>query len=243
MYRSLAVRLAAIIVMLAAVAPTVAAQRGSHGGSRGGGVSVFRGAPVVRNAPGPAFIGRPVAPFVTSPVAPFVTSPVTAFGTSPFAAPFRVAPFGVGRFPHSIGRFPHPIGRFPRTVVVSPVIGFDYYSPYIWPTTAYGAPPYYGSYDAGYAPPAAPAPPVSQGEVERAYQVGRLSEEIQQLREQQTLRQPQQPQSQTQSAPAVPTVLVFRDGHRVEIQNYAIIGQTLWVLDEKTSTKISISDL
>jgi len=79
--------------------------------------------------------------------------------------------------------------------------------------------------------------------VELAYQVGRLSEEIQQLREQQTLRQPQQPQSQTQSAPAVPTVLVFRDGHRVEIQNYAIIGQTLWVLDEKTSTKISISDL
>ena len=124
------------------------------------------------------------------------------------------------------------------------MIGYGYYSPYIWPTTTYPVSPYYGSYDAGYASPTVSAPAVSQGEVDLAYQVGRLSAEIQQLREQQqTLRPSQQPQGQTQSAPAVPTVLVFRDGHRVEIQNYAIIGQTLWVLDERSSTKISISDL
>src|SRR5205085_9707507 len=153
MYRSFAIRLAIIIVMSAASAPTVAAQRG---GFRGGGVSVFRGAPVVRSAPGSAFIGRPVAPFVTSPVTPFVPSP--------FAPPVRVAPFGFGRFPRHTGRFPH-------TIVVPPVIGFGYYSPYTWPGAAYAAPSYYGSYDPGYAAPAAAAPAVSQGEVDLAYQV------------------------------------------------------------------------
>jgi hypothetical protein len=223
MYRSLTFRLAAITVMLAATVSTLAAQRGFHGG----GGSVFRGTPAVRSAPGPAFIGRPVAPFVTSPVTPFVTSP--------FAPPVRVAPFGVGRFPR-------PIGRFPRTIVVPPVIGFGYYSPYAWPTQ-YAAPPYYGSYDPGYASQAAPAPVVSQGDVDLAYQVGRLSEEIQQLRQQQAQPPVQQAPIPTQSALPVPTMLVFRDGHRMEVQNYAIIGQTLWVLDEYISTKISVSDL
>src|SRR6266446_7399208 len=168
MYRSLAIRLTAMIVILAATATTVAAQRG---GFHGGGVSVFRGAPVVRGAPGSAFIGRPVAPFVTSPVTPFGAPPV------------RVAPFGFGQFPRTGGRFPRTSGRFPRTIVVPPVIGFGYYSPYIWPGTGYPEPPYYGSYDPGYAAPAVSPPAVSQGEVDLAYQVGRLSQEIQQLRE------------------------------------------------------------
>jgi hypothetical protein len=41
----------------------------------------------------------------------------------------------------------------------------------------------------------------------------------------------------------MPVVLIFKDGHRMEIQNYAIIGQTMWVLDERNSTKIPLSDL
>ena len=226
MYRSLAIRFAIIIVMFAGAARTVAAQRGF----RGGGVSTFRGAPPIRSAPGSAFIGRPVAPFVRSPV--------TAFGTSPFASSVRVAPFGFGRFPRTIG-------RFPRTIVVPPVIGYGYYSPYIWPTTAYAAPPYYGYYDPAYASPTVSVPPVSQGEVDLAYQVGRLSEEIQQLRQQQVVSSYTQPVPQTQAAPEQrnPTVLVFRDGRRMEIQNYAIVGETLWVFDERAATKISISDL
>src|SRR5438105_4438356 len=147
MYRSLAIRLLAVLVMFAATAPIVAAQRGSHGGFHGGaGVSVFRGAPALRNAPGSTFIARPVGP-----VAPFVSSPVAPFSTSPFSSPVRIGPLGFGRFPHGVG-------RFPRTIVVPPVIGFGYYSPYIWPAPAYAAPPYYGSYDQGYVSPAASAP-------------------------------------------------------------------------------------
>jgi hypothetical protein len=235
MYRSLVIRLTAIIVILAATSTTVAAQgRGFHGG----GGSVFRGAAPGRSAPGrsapgPAFFSRPAAPVVVGPVAPFVSSPVAPFGRSP-------APFGFGRFPRTGG------GRFPRTIVVPPA----FYSPYFWSSSIYGA---YSPYlapvysEPAYASPAVSAPAVSQSEVDLAYQVGRLSAEVDQLRQQQAITSLTQPPAQTQAAPqprtTTPTILVFRDGRRMEIQNYAIVGQTLWVLDERAATKIPISDL
>ena len=234
MYASLALRLTAIILISAAAATTLGAQ---GRGFRGGGVSVFRGAPVVRSAPGPAFFSHPGRPIVANPVPPFVSSPV--------APPLRGGPFFFGGVSHSFG-------RFPRTTVVAPIGG--YYSPYIWPTTiyGYGGPAYYpypasGYSEPAYASPAAPAPAVSQGEVDLAYQVGRLSQEIEQLRQQQqTITSNTQPPAPSQVAPQqqrTPTVLVFRDGHRMEIQNYAIVGQTLWVFNEREATKIPLSDL
>lgn len=42
--------------------------------------------------------------------------------------------------------------------------------------------------------------------------------------------------------PIEPTVLVFRDGHKQEVTNYAIMGQTLWVFDARTQ-KFAVSDL
>jgi hypothetical protein len=42
--------------------------------------------------------------------------------------------------------------------------------------------------------------------------------------------------------PREPTVLVYRDGHKQEVGNYAIMGQTVYVLDEHTQ-KISLADL
>ena len=65
-----------------------------------------------------------------------------------------------------------------------------------------------------------------------------------------------QPESQTQvvaSAPAAtsndttsdqpPTVLVFKDGHQVETQNYAIIGDTLYDMTPGHSRKVPLSEL
>lgn len=40
-----------------------------------------------------------------------------------------------------------------------------------------------------------------------------------------------------------PTVLVFRDRHQQEIQNYAIVGQTLWNFGPQRTQKIPLSDL
>jgi len=39
------------------------------------------------------------------------------------------------------------------------------------------------------------------------------------------------------------TVLVFRDQHRREINNYAIVGQTLWNFNSGRTEKIALADL
>jgi hypothetical protein len=40
-----------------------------------------------------------------------------------------------------------------------------------------------------------------------------------------------------------PTVLVFRDQRKLEIRNYAIVGQTLWNFGSPRTQKIPLSDL
>jgi hypothetical protein len=45
-----------------------------------------------------------------------------------------------------------------------------------------------------------------------------------------------------ESKPGVPTLLVFRDGHKQEVTNYAIMGQTVYIFDNRTK-KISLADL
>jgi len=42
--------------------------------------------------------------------------------------------------------------------------------------------------------------------------------------------------------PGVPTTLVFRDGHKQEVTNYAIMGQTVYVFGDRTK-KIALADL
>jgi hypothetical protein len=50
--------------------------------------------------------------------------------------------------------------------------------------------------------------------------------------------------SQRQGAPVLPdTVLVFRDQHKKEVRNYAIVGQTLWSFAPQHTEKIPLSDL
>jgi len=43
--------------------------------------------------------------------------------------------------------------------------------------------------------------------------------------------------------PAPATVLVFRDQHQQEVQNYAIVGQTLWNFSPQRTEKIPLSQL
>ncbi|MFZ0911662.1 MAG: hypothetical protein WBQ76_02410 [Candidatus Korobacteraceae bacterium] len=52
----------------------------------------------------------------------------------------------------------------------------------------------------------------------------------------------EQPSTARDAKPREPTVLVFRDGHQQEVGNYAIMGQTVYVLDSRTQ-KISLADL
>jgi len=72
-------------------------------------------------------------------------------------------------------------------------------------------------------------------------EVDRLTYEVERLRADQA--RPAQPTPRPTAEQPSPTVLVFRDGHRDEVQNYGIVGQTLWVFTERHSRKYPLSDL
>jgi hypothetical protein len=75
-------------------------------------------------------------------------------------------------------------------------------------------------------------------------QIANLSEEVASLREQSRYpARPQEPPPEPKPEDQTPTVLVFHDKHILEVRNYAIVGQTLWVLSERKARKISVSDL
>jgi len=203
-------------VLIFSTADRLAAQRGGGHGGHGGG-HAGAGANVSRPAFGvnPGFVNPG---FVGRPVIPPVVTPQ-----------FFVAP----RVP-SVGPHIRSHQQFIQTPFVSPFS----YSPYLWSSPFYTAPV--------YSEPAYVAPPVTQNETDLSYQVERLSREIDQLRQEQAAAAVPPPPPPAPSAPApppVPTTLVFRDGHRTAIQNFAIVGQTLWVLDENASTRIPLSDL
>lgn len=54
---------------------------------------------------------------------------------------------------------------------------------------------------------------------------------------------PQSTADPAPEAPQPPTTLVFKDGHQLEIANYAIVGQTLYDLTPGHSRKIALADL
>ena len=104
-----------------------------------------------------------------------------------------------------------------------------YYPPDFWPETEYAQQPY-------------PAEQQTYDETALRNQIDRLTGEVERLRQEQEARQaPPSPRPAAEQAP--PTVLVFRDGHRSEVQNYGIVGQTLWVFTERHAKKYPLSDL
>lgn len=55
-----------------------------------------------------------------------------------------------------------------------------------------------------------------------------------------------QPAVQTEEAPVKsqpPTLLIFKDGHQVEVENYAIVGDTLFDLSDGRRKKIALAEL
>jgi hypothetical protein len=96
----------------------------------------------------------------------------------------------------------------------------------------------------------------SSFDYEQQYETGLANEMNQQSLEEQQVRQqvdqdiyaksapPTPPSHEKERTEAVPaTVLVFRDEHKQEIRNYAIVGQTLWNFAPEHTQKIPLSDL
>jgi hypothetical protein len=108
------------------------------------------------------------------------------------------------------------------------------------PYPVYAAPPYY---QVDEQTPAT----LSDRERDLAREVGRLRYEAERLRDEQvshkTARQAAlQPRPSVEEKTAA-TILVFRDGRRSEVQNFAIVGQTFWVFTEQRARKMPVSDL
>ena len=203
---------------------------GAHGSGVGAAVSPRTGMPAN------TFPIRPVSPVIPPVVSPVIRPSVNSFATgvrpgAPFARrrSVAIAP-GIG-YGYGFGGFGYPYySSYGYPGYVDPGYGYNGDPSYSQP--AYSEP--------AYGPPAAqePAGP-SQTELELSYQVEQLSQQIEQLRQQQA----QPPRPVPPEPTPMSTVLVFRDGHRIEIQNYAIVGQTLWVLDQRNSSKIAVADL
>ena len=103
--------------------------------------------------------------------------------------------------------------------------------PQSYPSYVYASPDNSGAYDQNSQ--------IQQDEIDR------LNQEVARLRDE---RQPQPPSSYPVPSPPkaqvhAETVLVFRDQHTEEIENYAIVGKTLWVFTEQRSRKIPVAEL
>jgi hypothetical protein len=85
-------------------------------------------------------------------------------------------------------------------------------------------------------------------------QIGLANQMNEQSLEDQRMRQQGDPDVYARSAPPLPhqeartevvpaTVLVFRDQRKQEVQNYAIVGQTLWIFSPERTQKVPLADV
>lgn len=170
-----------------------------------------------------------------------------AMGTRGTGFGFRGSGFGGGfrsGFGHTFfhGRFHHR-NRF----FFGAGFGFPFYGFY----PAYGYPYEYG-YDAApvatysYSPPAYDA---YYADEQRRIEdrLDRLEDRIDRMRDQERYRREaelSQPKARgSRQDESLPAVLVFRDKHREEVQNYGIVGRTLWIFSEQRARKVSLTEL
>jgi hypothetical protein len=109
---------------------------------------------------------------------------------------------------------------------------------------------YIPGFDSGYysapAPQAAPVESNNGNDVQVAVALQRLSDEMESMREEQARQATAARASGASISARQPdgaATFVFRDGRRIVTQNYAIAGQTLWLLSEHTARKVSLADL
>jgi hypothetical protein len=120
---------------------------------------------------------------------------------------------------------------------------------------SFASPFYYPAYGYGYGYPYSvvvetPPPPAyypeqyyEQGDLRRDIDV--LTGKVDRLQQDVEARMPApHPRAkQQEETPHPTTIFVFRDNHTREVQNYAIVGETVWIFDETKAEKIPLADL
>ena len=182
-----------------------------------------------------------------------VPASVTSFGFGGQAGfhgvPASVTSLNFG-VPANSGAFRHPHRGFGdgqhhhNQGLVNPFYGAAYYTPYFYPS--YVMDPVYDS--PAQAEPEAyersgpdPAEQVRQELESLKATVRDYRDELRSTRvTEQAAPRPEQQQVVTNQPE---TILVFKDGHQLEIGNYAIVGDTLYDLSEGRTKKVALAEL
>jgi hypothetical protein len=122
--------------------------------------------------------------------------------------------------------------------------GGSYFNPFYYP--AYNYPIYWGppfDDESSQPPEQEQAPPAENDQA--MDQIQNLTDEVDELRGQVSARNWQSfgQTAQAKVEPNISTILVFHDGHQMEVQNYAVAGNVVWVFGDQTARKIPLSDL
>jgi len=134
--------------------------------------------------------------------------------------------------------------------ILNPSYSSSYYCRQYYPQgAAFGFEPIYPFWlpggDNGTEQPATSAPE-SEPDALTA-QVGNLAAEIDMMRQEQAARDfrggpSAAPLAMAEEKPPT-TLLVYRDGHQMEVQDYAIMGNTLWVFTGQATNRVPLADL
>jgi hypothetical protein len=181
------------------------------------------------------------------------------------SAPRFGAAFGTGlrqplRNRGSFGGFRQPVfgfRRFHHRVFLGSVVP-RYYGYYGYPTyygyssyygdAFYSTPDYYPGYDYYGSSYSASANSAQNDIAQQQQDIDRLEDEVARLQEQRETEQTETAQAEAggvsdaqKESRSEPTLLVFRDKHTQEVENYAIVGGTLWIFSEQRATKLPLS--
>jgi hypothetical protein len=121
------------------------------------------------------------------------------------------------------------------------------------PVGYYFAPYYsYGDYGSGFydMPPSAPPedPNIATGADVTANllgeQIQRLSAQLEQLKNEQQPAPPASAAQAPQEAPPVaPITIVLRDGQRLQVASYAVMGRVFWDFSKQPARRIAVADI
>lgn len=159
-----------------------------------------------------------------------------------FGTGLRQPAFHSGRSFGGFGRPGFGPTRFHRPVYYYGYYGYPaYYGGYSYATADYYSP--YDYYGPSYYSPQNYS---TQTDIARQQQdIDRLEDEVARLREQKESdrdsRETPAPQAESRVEASTPTLLVFRDKHTQEVQNYAIVDGTLWIFSAQRATKLPLS--
>ena len=117
-----------------------------------------------------------------------------------------------------------------------------FFSPYLYPFLDYGSAPYGGAPDDPPYDPNADYQAMAQNAI--GLQLQRLTAEVQQMKFDQQAQSPLVAAvPQPAPPPAPPITIVLRNGQQLQVQNYAVMGATLWDFSNQPARKIPVSNI